>query len=53
MDKGKVYPDSQESSKINYVYNQMVCYLLENVIKSATVEENISESEKPFHTAVQ
>ena len=31
----------RESSKINYVYNQMVCYLLENVIKNATVEENI------------
>ncbi len=41
VDKRKVYPHLRESSKINYVYNQMVCYLLENVIKNATVEENI------------
>jgi len=35
VDKRRALPYLRESSKINYVYNQMVCYLLENVIKSA------------------
>jgi hypothetical protein len=41
VDKRKIYPHLRESANINYVYNQMVCYLLENVIKSATVDENV------------
>lgn len=41
-DKGHIYEYLRENPKINYNYNQMVYYLIENLIKKERVQDNMT-----------